>query len=69
MNLDDIVNPETTDRSSVDLLFFPTGGGKTEAYLGLAAFTLVHRRLTNPGITSSGLTVLMRYTVTDCRGR
>ena len=30
----------TSDREVVDLLFFPTGGGKTEAYLGLAAFTL-----------------------------
>ena len=47
----------------VDLLFFPTGGGKTEAYLGLAAFTLVLRRLRNPGIASAGLTVLMRYTL------
>jgi hypothetical protein len=47
----------------VDLLFFPTGGGKTEAYLGLAAFTLVLRRLTHPGIASAGLCVLMRYTL------
>ena len=47
----------------MDLLFFPTGGGKTEAYLGLAAFTLVLRRLRNPGIESAGLSVLMRYTL------
>jgi hypothetical protein len=45
----------------VELLFFPTDGGKTEAYLGLAAFTLVHRRLAHPGIESAGVTVLMRY--------
>ncbi|MCF7961278.1 MAG: DISARM system helicase DrmA [Pirellula sp.] len=63
MNLDGIVNPESSDRSTVDLLFFPTGGGKTEAYLGLAAFTLVLRRLRDPGIGSCGLTVLMRYTL------
>ena len=37
MNLEGIVNPEGADRQRVDLLFFPTGGGKTEAYLGLAA--------------------------------
>ena len=47
----------------MDLLFFPTGGGKTEAYLGLAAFTLVLRRLRNPGISSAGVSVLMRYTL------
>ena len=63
MNLEGIVKPESGDRSTVDLLFFPTGGGKTEAYLGLAAFTLFHRRLSNPGIESCGLTVLMRYTL------
>ena len=51
------------DRNTVELLFFPTGGGKTEAYLGLAAFTLVHRRLAHPGIESAGVTVLMRYTL------
>ncbi len=63
MNLRGIVEPTHDDRDVVDLLFFPTGGGKTEAYLGLAAFALVHRRLTRPGITSSGLCVLMRYTL------
>src|SRR5205085_1843061 len=39
MNLRGIAEPEAPDREVVDLLFFPTGGGKTEAYLGLAAFT------------------------------
>lgn len=63
MNLKGIAKPEESDREIVDLLFFPTGGGKTEAYLGLAAFTLVLRRLRNPGITSAGLSVLMRYTL------
>jgi hypothetical protein len=63
MNLKAIAEPSSDDRDVVDLLFFPTGGGKTEAYLGLAAFTLVLRRLRNPGITSAGLSVLMRYTL------
>jgi hypothetical protein len=63
MNLKGIAEPAGDDRRSVDLLFFPTGGGKTEAYLGLAAFTLVLRRLRNPGIGSAGLSVLMRYTL------
>src|SRR3954452_10491889 len=63
MNLPGIVDPAHDDREAVDLLFFPTGGGKTEAYLGLAAFTLVLRRLRNPGMTSAGLSVLMRYTL------
>jgi hypothetical protein len=67
MNLTGLATPETPegrrDREAVELLFFPTGGGKTEAYLGLAAFTLVHRRLQNPGIESAGVTVLMRYTL------
>jgi len=63
MNLPGIVDPHRHDREVVDLLFFPTGGGKTEAYLGLAAFTLVNRRLKNPGYASPGLSVLMRYTL------
>jgi hypothetical protein len=63
MNLRGIVDPEHADREVVDLLFFPTGGGKTEAYLGLAAFTLVLRRLRHPGIASAGVSVLMRYTL------
>ena len=46
-----IADPLPMIANVVDLLFFPTGGGKTEAYLGLAAFTLFLRRLQNPGIT------------------
>lgn len=63
MNLPGIADPLHADREVVDLLFFPTGGGKTEAYLGLAAITLVLRRLRNPGLSSAGVTVLMRYTL------
>ncbi|WP_016744458.1 DISARM system helicase DrmA [Rhizorhabdus wittichii] len=51
------------DREIVDLLFFPTGGGKTEAYLGLAAFTIAHRRLCAPGLLGAGVSVIMRYTL------
>lgn len=63
MNLTGIAQPESREREIVDLLFFPTGGGKTEAYLGLAAFTLVLRRLRNSEIQSAGVSVLMRYTL------
>lgn len=58
--LQDRVHP---DREAVDLLFFPTGGGKTEAYLGLAAWTIAHRRITNTGTLGAGVAVLMRYTL------
>ena len=60
MNLRGIAKPTDPEREVLDLLFFPTGGGKTEAYLGLAAFTLALRRLRDPSVTSSGVSVLMR---------
>jgi hypothetical protein len=63
MNLRGIFDPAHASRRMVDLLFFPTGGGKTEAYLGLAAFTLAARRLQNPGISSAGVSIIMRYTL------
>jgi hypothetical protein len=63
LNVPGIADSSDADRELVDLLFFPTGGGKTEAYLGLAAFTLLLRRLRNPTIASAGMTVLMRYTL------
>ena len=49
LNLPGLADPATRNRETVDLLFFPTGGGKTEAYLGLAAFAMVLRRLRHPG--------------------
>ena len=63
LNLAGIADSADADREIVDLLFFPTGGGKTEAYLGLAAFTLLLRRLRQPTVASAGVTVLMRYTL------
>jgi hypothetical protein len=63
LNLRGLADPASDDRELVDLLFFPTGGGKTEAYLALAAFSIVLRRLRNPGMRGAGVDVLMRYTL------
>ncbi|MEW5848030.1 MAG: helicase-related protein [Myxococcota bacterium] len=62
--LESIALSSHPDRSVMDLLWFPTGGGKTEAYLGLTAFTLFHRRLRSPEPDiGAGVAVLMRYTL------
>jgi hypothetical protein len=50
------------DRKIVDLIWFPTGGGKTEAYLGVAAFEMIRRR-TREGPRGAGTAVLKRYTL------
>jgi hypothetical protein len=63
LNLAGIADKRHDDREIVDLLFFPTGGGKTEAYLGLAAFTITYRRLIGPGLLGAGVSVIMRYTL------
>jgi Transposase, Mutator family len=71
LNLPALTHPDAEERRErVDLLFFPTGGGKTEAYLGLAAYAFAIRRLqgvlgqgeiTRDG--GAGVAVLMRYTL------
>jgi hypothetical protein len=62
MCLPGIADASHPDRGLTDLLWFPTGGGKTEAYLGLIAFGVMHRRLLDPS-GGGGLTALMRYTL------
>jgi len=61
MTLPGICDPADDDRETVDLIWFPTGGGKTEAYLGLTAFTIFFNRLEKR--VSGGVDVLMRYTL------
>lgn len=71
LSLPALADPSHQDRTApieayADLLWFPTGGGKTEAYLGVAAFAMAIRRL--QGNLSEldggrGLTVIMRYTL------
>ncbi|NEB89246.1 helicase [Streptomyces anulatus] len=74
MQLRLLSDPAAKNRSSniakAQLLFFPTGGGKTEAYLGLAAYTFAIRRrqgvvnaFDGPLDGNSGVAVLMRYTL------
>jgi hypothetical protein len=56
-------DPES-ERDCMDLLWFPTGGGKTEAYLALTAFEIFLRRIVDPDRRADGgVDVLMRYTL------
>ena len=61
MSLPGLWDGSDPDREIADLIWFPTGGGKTEAYLGAAAFYLIARRLQDPDNHGTG--VLMRYTL------
>lgn len=62
LSISGMTNEKSLDRELVDLIWFPTGGGKTEAYLGLTAFTIFYRRLAHAN-ESGGTTVIMRYTL------
>lgn len=59
-----VVQREHDDRGVMDLLWFPTGGGKTEAYLALTAFLMFYRRLESPQPNDgAGVAAIMRYTL------
>lgn len=61
INLRSMAEKESMGRSEVDLIWFPTGGGKTEAYLGLSAYTIFIRRMMCKD--DFGAAILMRYTL------
>lgn len=62
MSIEGIIDEKAADRQLVDLIWFPTGGGKTEAYLGLSAFVIFYRRLAYPK-AYGGVNIIMRYTL------
>lgn len=60
--LEGVIDEKSTDRDTIDLLWFSTGGGKTEAYLGLIAFTIFYNRIKNKS-EDHGVNIMMRYTL------
>lgn len=65
LTLDGIIDKNNDNRDIVDLLWFPTGGGKTEAYLGILAFTIFFRKIqqVKKGNLPIGTVAIMRYTL------
>jgi hypothetical protein len=62
MSIESLVNDQSDYRDIVDLIWVPTGGGKTEAYLALTSFTIFYRRLRGLN-EAKGTAVIMRYTL------
>lgn len=56
------VNENSSEKELIDLLYFPTGGGKTEAYLAVSAFLIFWRRLEYP-TSFDGVNIIIRYTL------
>jgi hypothetical protein len=65
LNLPSLADDKHPDRKLAELIYFPTGGGKTEAYLGIIAFVLLLRRIRGQGTPHEGrgVAVLLRYTL------
>jgi hypothetical protein len=63
--VESIVDKGSADRDICDLLWVPTGAGKTEAYLAVAAFALAYRRRRSrlSGQPEEGVSVITRYTL------
>ena len=62
LTLESVIDEENEDRNVVDLIWFQTGGGKTEAYLLVAAFEMIHRRI-KFGEKGLGTAIINRYTL------
>lgn len=62
LSIESVCNPLSKYRDVVDLIWFPTGGGKTEAYLGIAVFEIFLRRIRD-GVKGAGTAVIKRYTL------
>lgn len=67
MSMRGLADPLSGQREIVDLIWFPTGGGKTEAYLAAMAYYMFRERLmtqeNSGGVARDGTNVLMRYTL------
>jgi len=56
------VDENSNEKELIDLLYFPTGGGKTEAYLAVSAFLIFWRRIQYPD-SYDGVNIIIRYTL------